>query len=371
MTSSNEPKVRYALVGAGNIAQVAVLPAFEHARENSELAAIVSSDAEKRRALSQRYGVALTGDYDELEDVLERGDIDAVYISTPNDSHRHFCERAARAGVHVLCEKPMAETVEDCERMIAACEDAGVQLMLAYRLHFEEANLRAVEIVKDGVLGDVKLFTSCFSQQVRPDDVRTRGELAGGALYDMGVYAINAARYLFRDEPSQVWATSTPGDDRFEGVDATTTAILRFPGGRVAQFTASLALASVSSYRVVGTKGDLLVEPAYSYVEELRHILTVEGKRSERKFYRRDQFAPELITFSRCILEGEEPEPSGEEGLADIRVIRALFESAESGRSVELPAFERRRRPSLSQEMHLPPVEKPNVVNAPAPRADR
>lgn len=371
MKPAHEGKIRYAIVGAGNIAQVAVLPAFQHARENSELVAIVSSDAEKRRELGRRYGIGLTGDYDELEDVLERGEIDAVYICTPNDSHREFCERAARVRVHVLCEKPMADTVEDCQRMIAACEDANVKLMIAYRLHFEEANLRAVEIVNDGVIGEARLFSSCFSQQVRPDDVRTRGELAGGALFDIGVYAINAARYLFRDEPSQVYATSSPGDDRFEGVDATTSAILRFPGERVAQFTASLALSPVSSYRVIGSRGDLLVEPAYSYVEELQHTLTVDGKKSERKFYRRDQFAPELVTFSGCILDGEEPEPSGEEGLADVRVICALFESARTGRAVDLPPFQRRRRPSMSQEMHMPPVEKPDTVNAPSPRADR
>jgi predicted dehydrogenase len=187
----------------------------------------------------------------------------------------------------------------------------------------------------------------------------------------MGVYAINAARYLFREEPNQVYATSSKGDERFENVDATTAAILRFPSGRLAQFTASLALSSVSSYRVVGTKGDLLVEPAYSYVEELQHTLTIDGRKSSRKFFRRDQFAPELVTFSRCILDGEQPEPSGEEGLADIRIIEALFESARTGRAVDLPPFERQRRPSLGQEMHMPPVEKPKLVNAPSPRADR
>jgi predicted dehydrogenase len=364
-------KVRYALVGAGNIGQVAVLPAFEHARENSELVAIVSGDPEKRKELGHRYDIELTGDYDELEKLLERGKVDAVYIATPNDSHREFCERAAAVGVHVLCEKPMAETVEDCQFMIAACEEAGVRLMIAYRLHFEEASLRALQIAQDGVIGEARLFSSCFSQQVRPNDIRTRGELGGGALYDMGVYAINAARNLFRAEPTRVYATSSAGDGRFHGVDATTSAQLWFDDGRVAQFTASLALSPVSSYRLLGTKGDLLVEPAYSYAEDLKHTLTIDGERSERIFPKRDQFAPELVTFSRCVLRDEEPEPSGEEGLLDIRVIAALLESARSGRAVDLRPYDRRQRPSMKQEIHMPPIDKPDVVNAPSPRADR
>jgi predicted dehydrogenase len=366
-----EGRVRYAVVGAGNIAQVAVLPAFEHAKENSELVAIVSSDADKRKALSERYRLKVTGGYDELEQVLERSGADAVYLAVPNAMHRELTERAARAGRHVLCEKPMAETVEDCEAMIAVCKEHNVRLMIAYRLHFEEANLRAVELVQSGKLGELCIFSSIFSQEVRPGDVRTKGELVGGALYDMGVYPINAARYLFRDEPDEVFATCITGSDgRFENVDQTTSAILRFPGGRVAQLTASLAAASVSSYRIVGTMGDLRVEPAFDYVRELKHYLTIGEKTSEQVFPRRDQFAPELVTFSNCVLEGREPEPSGEEGLADVRIVRAIFRSAETGKTVRLTPFSRSQRPSLAQEMHKPPVQHIEAVNAPSPTLD-
>jgi predicted dehydrogenase len=361
-------KIRYTVVGAGNIAQVAVLPAFEHAAENSELAAIVSSDAEKRDALQKRYHVKDTGSYDELEQVVARSKSDAVYVAVPNAMHREITERAAKVGVHVLCEKPMAETVEDCEAMIAICKQHAVRLMIAYRLHFEEANLRAVELAQSGKLGELRIFSSIFSQVVRPGDVRTKGELAGGALYDMGVYPINAARYLFRDEPEEVFATChTGGDSRFTDVDETTTAILRFSDGRVAQLTASLSAAGVSSYRIVGTMGDLRVEPAYGYVNELTHYLTLGDKTTQTKFSKRDQFAPELVMFSECILQGRDPEPSGEEGLADVRIIRAIFRSAEIGKAVRMTPYARPQRPSLSQEMHKAPVEQIDTVNAPSP----
>jgi predicted dehydrogenase len=367
MTESQR-KVRYAVIGAGNIAQVAVLPAFVHAAENSELVALISSDAEKRDALSKRYGLEHTGSYDELEQVLERAQADAVYIAVPNSLHREMTERAARCHKHVLCEKPMAETVEDCQAMIDVCHDNAVFLMIAYRLHFEEANLRAIELAESGQLGELRMFSSIFSQDVREGDVRTKGELAGGALYDMGVYPINAARYLFRDEPDEVFATCISGvDQRFENVDETSVALLRFPEGRVAQLTCSLRAADVSSYRLVGSAGDLRVEPAFGYTSDIKHYLTVNGETSERTFAKRDQFAPELVSFSSCILEGREPEPSGEEGLADVRIVRAIFRSAEMGRAVRLTPFRRSQRPSIAQAIHKPPLPQVETVHAPSP----
>src|SRR5688500_15706034 len=139
--------VRYAVVGLGHIAQVAVLPAFAHAR-NSTLAALVSDDARKRQELARRYRVESTYGYDQFEECLEQ--VDAVYIALPNSMHAEYTIRAAQAGVHVLCEKPMAVTVEECQRMIAACRKAGVKLMIAYRLHFETLNLAAMEVARRG-----------------------------------------------------------------------------------------------------------------------------------------------------------------------------------------------------------------------------
>jgi predicted dehydrogenase len=362
-----KPKIRWAVVGAGNIAQVAVLPAFQHATESSELVAIVSSDEEKREELGRKYGVRV-GSYDELESILQSEKVDAAYITVPNTLHREYTERAARVGVHVLCEKPMATTEEDCEAMIRACERTKVKLMIAYRLHFEEANLRAVELVKSGKLGEPRIFSSVFTQQARPGDIRTRDEVGGGALYDTGIYCINAARYLFRAEPTEVFAFQVKGnDERFQGVDESTTAIMRFPDGKLAQVSTSQAASKVSECRVVGTKGDLVLEPAFGYTTDLKHRLTIDGETTEQSFPKRDQFAPELLYFARCIQEGTEPEPSGREGLADIRVIRACIRSAETGQPVKLGPFAPLKYPDISQNIFKPPVEEEDTVNAPSP----
>src|SRR6185436_15276776 len=177
--------------------QIAMLPAFDHARESCQLAAIISSDPTKRQELSAKYSVEHVGDYDQYEAVLQASRADAVYIALPNNLHREYTERAARVGVHVLCEKPMAVTVPECQAMIDACRQNDVRLMIAYRLHFEEANLRAIDLIRKGQLGDPRLFNSYLTQQVRPGDIRTRDDAGGGALLDLGVYPVNAARYLF------------------------------------------------------------------------------------------------------------------------------------------------------------------------------
>ncbi len=361
-------KVRYAVVGAGNIAQVALLPAFEHATENSELVALISSDKVKLDELGRRYRVKLTGSYDDLDKILRSGEVDAVYIAVPNSLHRELAERSARARVHVLCEKPMALTEEDCLAMMQAARENEVKLMVAYRLHFEECNLGAIEIVRAGQIGEPRMFESIFSQQVRHGDIRTRAGLGGGALYDMGVYCVNAARNLFRAEPVEVTALWAKGkEDRFRAVDEMTAAILRFPGDKLAHFTASQGAASVSEFRVVGTHGDLRVEPAYDYTTDLRQFLTIDGRTHVKTFPKRDQFAPELVYFSRCILEGTEPEPSGEEGLADVRVLAAIARSAETGQPVKLGEFTRSMRPDLSQKMRKPAVKEQKTVHAPSP----
>jgi predicted dehydrogenase len=356
-------KVRYAVIGAGNIAQVAVLPAFAHAKKTSELVGLISGDAEKRAELSKRYDLALHGDYHDLELLLERGRVDALYIATPNALHKEHALRAAAAGVHVLCEKPLAPSVADCEAIIEACESAGVKLMVAYRLHFEAANLEAIELVKSGKLGEPKLFASVFSHVVRPGDIRESPELGGGAALDLGIYCVNAARNLFRAEPNLVMATA----QKRNGVDDTTTAVLHFPGGQLAQFTVSNSVAGVSSYRIAGTDGDLRVEPAYDYTDTLEHHLTVDGKTQSKSFRKRDQFAPELEYFSRCILEDRTPEPDGEEGVNDVRVIEAILRSAETGQPVALEPRQRARRPTLAQASKKPAVGKQRTVNAPSP----
>jgi predicted dehydrogenase len=367
--NQNQQKIRYAVVGLGHIAQVAVLPAFAHA-ENSELAALISDDPEKRGKLGRKYKVKAQFSYDQYNECLRSGIVDAVYITLPNHLHREYSERAARAGVHVLCEKPLAVTEEDCLSMIRVAEENNVKLMVAYRLHFEESNLKAIDLVQHGRLGEPRLFDSVFTMTVKEGDIRLNPrELGGGTLYDIGVYCINAVRNLFGAEPMEVVAFSAnKGDPRFRQCEETTSSILRFPGReRLASFTCSFGAADVSSYRVVGSNGDLLMDPAYEYAGELKQRVTINGRTRVRTFPKRDQFAPELIAFSECILTGAAPEPSGWEGLADVRVIRALYRSADTGQPVILEPFRKEDRPSLGHEIRRPAVAKPELVNTEAP----
>jgi predicted dehydrogenase len=362
--------IRFAVVGLGHIAQVAVLPAFKNAK-NCRLTAFVTDDEEKARTLAAKYGIAHVVQYDQYDAFLASGEVDAVYIALPNSMHCDYTVRAARAGVHVLCEKPMAVTEDECKRMITACEQANVKLMIAYRLHFEEANLQAIEIVQSGLLGELRVFEAVFSEPVVEGNIRTQGALGGGSLYDIGIYCINAARYLFRDEPWEAIAASFNGDvSRFEGVDEATTGILRFPGERIATFTSSFGAANAGSYRVLGTNGVLRVDPAFTYVGELKHYLTIDGKTTERTFEASDQFAPELIEFAACIHENREPEPNGLEGLADVRIIEALYKSAIERRPIHVSNVAKRERPSLKQMIKKPPVKKPKLVKVESATGD-
>ncbi|MHB1091855.1 Gfo/Idh/MocA family protein [Thiobacillus sp.] len=357
------------MIGQGYISQVAVLPGFAHARRNSELVALVSDDPVKLNTLSRTYGVTRIGGYEDFDNLMASGEIDAVYIALPNHLHTSFTLRAARHGIHVLCEKPMAVTVVDCRRMIAGCRRHGVKLMIAYRLHFERANLTAIETVQSGTIGEPRIFNSVFTLQVPdPENIRLRRETGGGTLYDIGIYCINAARSLFQDEPTEVFATTARKRvARFRQVEEMASAILRFPGERLASFTCSFGAARASAYEIVGSRGSLKVSPAFGLSEDLHHTLMVDGHLRERTFPQRDQFAPELLYFSDCILNGVEPEPSGREGLIDVCTIEALYRSAETGRAVKLPRLSKRTRPNMEQECSRPAVSKPKLVHAASP----
>src|SRR4030095_550733 len=323
--------VRYAVVGLGHISQVAVLPAFK-SLINSRLTAIVSDDQEKLRKLRKKYRVDQVALYADYERILPG--VDAVYIALPNHLHREYAVKPAQAGVHVLCEKPMAVTVEDCQAMIDAATASETKLMVAYRLHFEKGNLEAIRLARDGKLGSVRFFDSVFAQQVVDGNVRVSRsvEEGGGPVYDMGVYCINAARYLFQSEPIAVSAISANnGEKRFKKTDEMTSATLHFPQERLATFTCSFGGADVGRYTLVGTKGVLTADPAYEYASGTKHHLSLGGKTKIRSFPKRDQFGAEIAYFSDCILGNKEPEPSGLEGLADVRIVRAIYQSARLG----------------------------------------
>ena len=367
----SDRRIRYAVVGMGGIAQEAVLPAFIHA-ENSELSALVSGDEEKLRELGAKYHCR-TYRYEQYEECLSSG-IDAVYIAVPNHLHRRYAEMAARKGVHILCEKPLAQNEQECKAIIAAARSGGVKLMTAYRLHFEAANLEAIRICDSGELGDLRIFNSVFCQQVAEGNVRLTetSEQGGGPLFDMGVYCINAARYLFRDEPIEVVAfRCNNGERRFEKTDEMVSVVLRFPKDRIANFTVSFGAASIARYSVIGTEGIISAEPGYEYSSDIRLTIARGGKTEQKVFPKRDQFAPELVYFSQCILEDREPEPDGEEGLIDVQIVRAAYRACTSGKVTSIESAHRKRRPEPSQEIQRPAVEEPELVHAELPSGSK
>jgi predicted dehydrogenase len=364
MKRSSDYKVRYAVVGLGHIAQVAALPAFKTAR-NSELIALVSGDPAKLDKIGKKYGIRHLYPYEEYSRVLSN--VDAVFLTLPNHLHREYAVRAAAAGVHVLCEKPMAPSSRECREMIEAARQNQAKLMIAYRLHFEGGNLEAIRIAQSGKLGEIRVFTSEFAQQVADGNVRITEPVArgGGPVYDMGVYCINAARYLFRAEPLEVSAQAEcRNDERFERVEEMVSVVMRFPGERLATFTCSFGAADVSRYTLIGTKGTLRADPAYEYAQGIQLELTVGEKKTRKSFPKRDQFAAELTYFSDCILRDKEPEPSGLEGLADVHVIEAIYQSLRTRRTIAVSKLEVQKRPSKGQEIHRPAHDKPEVIHA-------
>lgn len=366
--NGSRERIRYAVVGLGHIAQNAVLPAFENAARNSELAALISDDDSKLRKLGRKYQVTGQYSYNQFDHALDDAEIDAVYIALPNDMHEEYTVRAARAGVHVLCEKPLAVTAKECQRMISECRRHRVKLMTAYRLHFDPANLEAIELVRSGRLGEARVFNSLFSFQVKPGNIRVKPQKGGGTLYDIGIYCINAARYLFQAEPLEVFAsTARRPDKRFRGIEEMTSAIMRFPDNRLANFTCSFGAASEALYEVVGTEGLLRLRNAYEYELAMELELMEEDQQKVRSYKKRDQFAPELIYFSDCILQDRKPEPSGEEGLIDIRIIEALYESARRGVPLKVGKLPRVRHPRGDQRFTCPTPKKPKLLHVQAP----
>ncbi len=374
MLLKKKEKIRYAVVGLGYIAQTAVLPAFRNARKNSKLVALVSGDKEKLKKLGEKYHIEKRYLYSEFEDLMKSGEVDAVYIATPNFHHRNIMETAAKYGVHVLCEKPLAVTTEDCYSMINEAEKHGIQLMTAYRLHFEAANLEAIKRAHSRRIGDLRVFNSVFTFQVKDqNNIRLDTvERGGGPLYDIGIYCINASRYLFKSEPVEVFATATSTkDSRFRKNDETVSAILKYPEGRVASFTVSFGAFPVSDYDLVGTKGRIRLEKGFEYSSTMTLKTYEEGKVFTKRYPKRDQFAPELIYFSDCIQRKKKVEPSGEEGLMDIKIIEALLLSIDLGSPITLEEINKRTRPGEGQRITRPSFLQPKLVNARGPEGTR
>lgn len=365
-------KVRYAVVGLGDIAQEAMLPGVAHTG-NSELTAFVTDDPAKAQKVGEQYGVTEAWSYDRFGDMLRSGTVDAIYLATPNWRHAEFAIPALQAGIHVLVEKPLEVSTAKCQQILDAAKASSAKLMVAYRLHFEPATLDAIEQVRSGKLGELVLFSSTFAQMVDPANHRGQHGDDAGPVLDMGPYPVNAARYFFGDEPTEVWAVgSRHPESGLEGFDDTVAATLRFPGNRLAQFVLSYYGNTTQSCIILGTKGSIELDPAYMYGKPLEQTVTVGESKSSRSFKNTDHFGGEMKYFSDCILHGRDPEPDGEEGYADVRVLEGILRSLRSKAPVVLEPFHRTKRidPARQKET-LSAVRSPELVNTSNPAKDK
>lgn len=333
-------KLGYAIVGLGGYADV-ILPRFAECR-SSRLTALVSGSPEKARRYAARYGVPEKNlyDYRSFDSIRDNPDIDIVYVILPNGLHHEFTLRAAAAGKHVMCEKPMANTAAEAQEMVAACRAADRKLMIGYRCRFEASNLEAIRIVRAGEIGVPRIVTADHGFDISPGQWRLDRRLAGGgSLMDIGIYSLQAARYLTGEEPVLVSAVETTdrSDPRFAQVEDTINFQLRFPSGAMANCVSTYS-SHHNRYRVTGSRGWIEAEPATAY-EGNRLRLNQDWSTRDHPAppTPQNQFSAMLDHLSDCILSGREPIVSGEEGLRDMRIIEAIYKSAHEGRAVAPP----------------------------------
>lgn len=352
-------KVRYAVVGTGWISQIAFMPSIAQTG-NAEMTAIVSGNRANAEALARFYGIQHIYSYEQYDEMLKSGHVDAVYIALPNSLHADYAIRAAKAGIHALVEKPLATTAAECEAMIAAAKASGVKLMTAYRLHTEPGTIAAIEMIRNGEIGEPRIFSSLFSFPVAAGNHRLKAEHWGGPLQDIGVYCVNAMRHLFGAEPTEVIAAiaHAPGDSRFTEVEEMVSATLRFPGDRIAHFIASFGGDDLDQYRVIGTKGQIEVSPGYRFDRAITIKLTRGGETVEKAFPQYDQFSGQAAYFADCVLNGVDPEPDGGDGLADVVIMRAIEEAARTGCAQKITLPERPAHPSKAMARDFPVTDK-------------
>ncbi|MBB5716684.1 Gfo/Idh/MocA family protein [Sphingomonas aerophila] len=334
--------LRYAIVGLGYYAVNVILPQFANCR-SSRVTGLVSGDPAKARRIAAQYGVPERSiyNYQNYDRIADNPDIDAVYVILPNSMHAEYTIRAAKAGKHVLCEKPMSNTAAEAEAMIAACKRAGKKLMIGYRIHFEPNNLNAIRLIREGAIGKLRFIDAEHGfVQGDPSKWRLKKALSGGgSLADMGIYSLQAARYLSGEEPNAVLArTSTDRTDpRFHEVEDLIQWTLAFPSGAVASCMSSYSSAH-NHVRATGSSGWLDLDPATSY-----EGITLRRKTGDRTETvpapagpGKTMFAAQLDHLADCVASGREPIVSGEEGLRDMRIIEAIYRSAQTGRTVDL-----------------------------------
>jgi predicted dehydrogenase len=333
-----ERKVGYCVIGLGTIADHFMRGV--QTSSNSKITGLVSGHRDKAERIAAQYGVPKSSiySYEDMDKFRDNKTIDAVYVALPNSMHAEYTIRSAKAGKHVLCEKPMSTTVSEAEAMIAMCKTAQVQLMIAYRCHYEPLHLKAVKLIRDGALGKVQTLDGAFGFNAAPGAWRLNKALAGGgSLFDVGIYVVNACRYLTGEEPVKFNAvTSTIDQDgRFLTVEENVSWTLKFPSGVIATGSSTYGAQMPGYIKAFGSKGWLEIAPAFNY----------DGVRLRAKFWTGAKGAPDIEIdeanpetdpmhftreanhFSECVIQRKTPKSPGEEGLRDMRYIEALYAS--------------------------------------------
>jgi predicted dehydrogenase len=337
-------RVGFAIVGLGKLALEQVLPAFAQAK-HARPVALVSGSPVKMAAIAKQYGIAADScySYADMARMRDNPAVDVVYVITPNALHRQHVIAAAKAGKHVLCEKPMAPSSADCHAMVEACRTANVKLMIAYRMQYQPHAREAIRLARSGALGAVTLMDMINNQnQGDPTQWRQIKALAGGgSLPDVGLYCLNTARAVMGEEPvavsAQIW--SPPGDPRFREVEDNVAFTLRFRSGAIANCMSSYSTHRIARLKLIGSEAWAEMEHAFDYQgQTLRVTRLVDGKdqTAETSIEAKNQFALELDHMAQCVRQNVLPRTPGEEGAQDQRIIEAIYEAARIGRTVHL-----------------------------------
>jgi glucose-fructose oxidoreductase len=336
MPQAPKAKMGIALVGLGYYSTDLLAPALQET-ENIELRGIVTGTPEKEKIWQDKYGIKPenTYNYDNFDEIASNEEIDIIYVVLPNSMHHEYVIRAAKAGKHVICEKPMALNVKECEEMIAACKDNGVQLSIGYRMHFEPTTQEIMRIGQEKVYGEIRFVSAGAGyNESRKGHWKTQKNMGGGAMMDMGVYSLNAARYVTGEEPISVSAqTFTSRPEIFQDVDETTTFQLEFPGGAIANLHTSFHT-NMNYLHTSCANGWYKLDPFSAY-----RGIKGETKDGPLNYPVVNQQATQMDEVADSIANNKPLRVPGEEGLKDMRVVEAIYQSIASGEKVRLDAI--------------------------------
>ncbi len=336
-----------AVVGIGHLTLEQIIPGFGTAKD-VKLTALVSGHPDKAAAIAAQHGVPSENlyDYKTFDRIKDNPAVDIVYIVLPNAMHLEFTERAAAAGKHVLCEKPMAASVAQAERMVKVCRDANRKLMIAYRLQYDATHRAMIELARQKTYGAVRFIEAVNGQNDAANGQwrQIKAMAGGGSLPDVGIYCFNAFRYITGEEPIEITGRTTQpqGDPRFKEIEDLATFTLRFPSGVMASGTSGYSFFNNRQLRCMATDAWFGLDPAFSYNGLVMEIGRKSGgadARERRVWTPKNQFAVEMDAFAEAILTSKEPHTPGEEGLQDMKIIEAIYASAaDGGRVVTMPA---------------------------------